>query len=1238
MSLKINIVLGANTVHFDRSIAKSTKQAQDKLQGLAGFAKKAFDKIGLVGSLVGSGTLYSLQQTADQMQDLASKVKLATSSTDEYNAVQNQLRQIANEQKSSFAGVVDLYTSSSRALSALGKSQQQTIDFTRNLTMAMKAGGGSAQAQAAALTQLGQALGSGALRGDEFNSVAEQAPVLLDLVAKQMGVSTAALRDLAKQGKITSDVVYDAVVNATDSLGQMSAKMPTTISQGLQVIKNSYDFLVHDIVNEMSGLGEKVGQALAFVGENFRTLATIATAASVALLGSYAKSVLVAKLGADSLTASIAKNIISLKTTVQSTVATAYSLDNLTATQARATAAITGFVASTRASIASGVAYTRQLMTINGAKSVMAGATARVTASVIACGNAMRAGTAAAIGYTRSLVTATAAKRAFVGTATLAARSVGAIGSAFKSLAGLIARHPLMIIGGIIAAIVVRTMGLQKAMDSLSDAIKIVGLMLGDLVDAGINAFMGLYNAASNFLSGFLGKSEQTTEAVNTAFGGLFANTKGGFVGVLQVAARIFDRMVNAGISAVNGLYRAFVRLWNGLKQGFAAAFGAVTSAVANGINAVLDTVDGAISGVNKMIATAAEAARGFGLDVKTPQINKIGYRANGMVINVSKTAETDIISARSNFEASVLAYADQVAKTNKANADLGKAAAAATTANNDAAKSAKGKANADKKGANAAKERSKQDNAAATAAKKLADSYNSIAGNLQKQLWELGNNPLGLETGKVEYELTQGELRGLGAEKAENALKLANFVDQASIKSDLERNAFEAKLALLDTDFEKFFTRMYGGAGLDKLSSLGYEAGYNATTGNAQVVMTEAGRQERFNALLEMATLEADKLSKSYADNNRELNNQLALLGVRDTYAKEMLQIEQSVNDELAKYRSMDKDNELGEQYSRIKEAAEQNAELQKQLATMTAYREITDNLATDEQKRSTELMSQLDILNKQSQIAGRFDIKTAEQLIGNAIGSAGTASTPFDELIAKKNEANELLKQANDTLLANERLTAEERINIEKWVADEQLKIKKAHNLAMGELVLAQAAETTAQLADGLKQSLGEQSKAYRAAFVLQQSFAIGSAVLNMHKAISDAFAEGTTFAQKLAGIAAATTQGMKIVTAIRQIQNPVIGQAHDGIMSVPKSGTWNLEKGERVLPKHTAKNLDKTLASVQGRGNTVNVSVTVNSSGGDVQADSQMGKRFGEAIQLAVQAELQKERRQGGLLYGR
>ena len=72
--------------------------------------------------------------------------------------------------------------------------------------------------------------------------------------------------------------------------------------------------------------------------------------------------------------------------------------------------------------------------------------------------------------------------------------------------------------------------------------------------------------------------------------------------------------------------------------------------------------------------------------------------------------------------------------------------------------------------------------------------------------------------------------------------------------------------------------------------------------------------------------------------------------------------------------------------------------------------------------------------------------------------------------------------------------------------------------------------------------------------------------------------------------------------------------------------------------MLPKHTAQNLDNTLNRLQGGGQVINVSVTVNANNGDVQADEIMGKRMGDAIKLAVQSELQKERRQGGLLYGR
>lgn len=183
-----------------------------------------------------------------------------------------------------------------------------------------------------------------------------------------------------------------------------------------------------------------------------------------------------------------------------------------------------------------------------------------------------------------------------------------------------------------------------------------------------------------------------------------------------------------------------------------------------------------------------------------------------------------------------------------------------------------------------------------------------------------------------------------------------------------------------------------------------------------------------------------------------------------------------------------------------------------------------------------------------------------------------------------------------------------------------------------------MAGADNILGSMATATKAMLGEQSSAYRAMFALQQSFAIGTAIVNIHKAISDAFAEGTTLAQKFAGVATATTQGMKIVSAIQQIRNPVIGQAHDGIMSVPKSGTWNLEKGERVLPKHTAQNLDRTLNNLQGRGD---VKIIVNNYSNEKAEVSQQSNgdflvTIGKQMQQVARHEIaeydRKRKRQG------
>ncbi|OOS24228.1 phage tail tape measure protein [Moraxella pluranimalium] len=170
-------------------------------------------------------------------------------------------------------------------------------------------------------------------------------------------------------------------------------------------------------------------------------------------------------------------------------------------------------------------------------------------------------------------------------------------------------------------------------------------------------------------------------------------------------------------------------------------------------------------------------------------------------------------------------------------------------------------------------------------------------------------------------------------------------------------------------------------------------------------------------------------------------------------------------------------------------------------------------------------------------------------------------------------------------------------------------------------------------------VKNAYGEQSTAAKIMFAGQKIIAISQAVINTELAATKALAEGGL----IMGVPAATAVRAAGYASVGLIASEAIGsltgQAHDGIMSVPKSGTWNLEKGERVLPKHTAKALDAKLDSM-GNGGTVNnisVNVSVDSNGGDVTSDHAFGKRLGDIIKTTVQQELMREKRQGGMLYG-
>lgn len=231
---------------------------------------------GLLGGIAGIGAFVAIAKTADSMQNMVSQIKQVTSSEQEYLAVRQQLELMANKTQKDIESTAGLYTNSARALSQLGKSQQDVLKFTNAVSLAMSVGGKSAQEQSSALMQLGQAMQSGVVQGDEFRSIAENAPILLDLVAESLHKTRGEIKSMASEGKITSEVMYNALANSTDRLEKEFAKMPMTMSGALTVVKNEYKKFVDMFMNGTGGISQSIAGFLVTISKNFDTLAKVA--------------------------------------------------------------------------------------------------------------------------------------------------------------------------------------------------------------------------------------------------------------------------------------------------------------------------------------------------------------------------------------------------------------------------------------------------------------------------------------------------------------------------------------------------------------------------------------------------------------------------------------------------------------------------------------------------------------------------------------------------------------------------------------------------------------------------------------------------------------------------------------------------------------------------------------------------------------------------------------------------
>lgn len=287
---EVNQLLNLGAIDVE-TYERKVQQLNSELEQTDGKASAAAGGLGKIGSvLAGFASLSfakSMLDTADAMQSINAQVRQVVSSESEYLAVQRQLLDVANNTRASLESTANLYVSTSRALKDYGYTQQEILTFTEATNNAMAIGGVQAQQQAAALMQLSQALGSGVLQGDEFKSIAEAAPILLDTIAEYMGKSRAEIKKLGSEGQLTADVIFKAISGASEKFSEQAAKMPMTMGQALTVFSNNWQSMVSKLLND-SGAMSGIAAVIKLIADNLNLVVPIVAGFAVAVAAAVA--------------------------------------------------------------------------------------------------------------------------------------------------------------------------------------------------------------------------------------------------------------------------------------------------------------------------------------------------------------------------------------------------------------------------------------------------------------------------------------------------------------------------------------------------------------------------------------------------------------------------------------------------------------------------------------------------------------------------------------------------------------------------------------------------------------------------------------------------------------------------------------------------------------------------------------------------------------------------------------
>lgn len=299
------VSVSAETTAYQREMARAGRMGRDYLRTISAGNREASagwraqeaairaqqqalgSLIGAVGgyfrAMLGALAVGNLIAIADEWGQIASRLKIATRSQEDFVEAQTRLMDIGRVTFKAYSENAELFIRTVAILREFSGTAEDALNMTEALSLGLAVSGTKAQATASVIDQVSKSLETGKLQGDGFNAVLTQAPRLLQALQDALGKSRAELQQMASEGQLTVDVVAKGWISQIEQMRVETESMATSVADAGLRLRDAFAQYVGTADNSVQ-VSARLAQTINLVADNLTTLSAIAVGAGFGLI------------------------------------------------------------------------------------------------------------------------------------------------------------------------------------------------------------------------------------------------------------------------------------------------------------------------------------------------------------------------------------------------------------------------------------------------------------------------------------------------------------------------------------------------------------------------------------------------------------------------------------------------------------------------------------------------------------------------------------------------------------------------------------------------------------------------------------------------------------------------------------------------------------------------------------------------------------------------------------------